>query len=91
MYSKIITALACSPELAHLTVGELGTIADRVFEAVAPSPLEMVQAKRPEIATLITQGRRIQAIKEFREETRMSLKESKDAIDEWTRQIGFGA
>ena len=45
--------------------------------------LEIHDEQRAEIGRLLAQGRKIEAIKRYREATGLGLKESKDAIDYW--------
>ncbi|MGC3955216.1 MAG: hypothetical protein QM804_13385 [Propionicimonas sp.] len=44
---------------------------------------ELSDEVRKEIGRLLAQGRKIEAIKVYREATRLGLKESKEAIDYW--------
>ena len=47
----------------------------------------LTDLQKQEILTCIVAGRKIPAIKAYREATGMGLKESKDVIDEWERKL----
>lgn len=50
----------------------------------------MAPTAQQDIDTLLAEGRTIEAIKRFREETGLGLKQSKDAVDYRRRAMGQG-
>lgn len=65
---------------------ELGSGAPPSTRMITPPPdvaLEIHDEERAEIGRLLAQGKKIEAIKRYREATGLGLKEAKDAIDYW--------
>ncbi len=47
----------------------------------------LTDQQKEEILSCLVQGRKIPAIKAYREATGMGLKEAKDVIDEWEKKL----
>lgn len=61
-----------------------GTAWNADAAASAPRPTDALSpASRAEIAALIADGQKISAIKRYREETGVGLKQAKDAVENW--------
>jgi ribosomal protein L7/L12 len=71
----------------HARLARLETLMNMVLQHLGIDPQTALSGPSAEIQSLIMQGKKIEAIKIYREQTGYGLKEAKDAVDAMERQM----
>jgi large subunit ribosomal protein L7/L12 len=98
MFEAVITAVVVVMGLIIVaTQSRLGSLERRLRRlesgAYGPNPsprLDALGTPSPDIEALILRGEKIEAIRTYREQTGVGLKEAKDAVEDMQRRLGVG-